>query len=329
MFAQGPASTAKVPESCEGTGPAPKRGLACASPAALLTEPGRRPRRRSLRVLAAAAAVGLATFTACASDGQRGSVPADTVQIMTWNVQTNKHTPAEWAQVLAAERPDVAGLQEICAGDALVLADLLQRQYGLVYQAVPGPILPSNVPESRKVSSHAVGRPCRDGVVGGYGLAVLSRLPVTSAAIELFAPNDRDEQRGYQRISVRVASGAVLTIFNTHVGLAGVEEEQIRELAAAAFGPAPTLVLGDLNVPFGDSRSLAPLLRRFDEVDPAGRLRTWGNRPDAPGSPAQIKLDYIFYRGLAALSPPIAPWVSSSDHRPLIGTLQPVLAPTR
>lgn len=245
------------------------------------------------------------------------------LRVMTWNVQTAEHSPSEWVQTIAEWRPDVIGLQEICAGEADGLADLLRHDHGLAYQPVPGPIRPVPAEDGKPVNAE-LRRPCRDGAVVQYGLAVLSRLPVTTAATELFAPDNRDEQRGYQRLTLRAPSGVPLTVYNAHLGLAGVQDAQVHDLGAAArSGAGPTVVLGDLNVPFGRGRTLAPLSDHFAEVDPSGRLPTSVNRPDAPNLPADNKIDYIFYRDLGSPRPAEAPWVPSSDHRPLIGVLRP------
>jgi endonuclease/exonuclease/phosphatase family metal-dependent hydrolase len=272
----------------------------------------------------------LVLLAGCASPGPTsstaplGGVPpvsaGAALRVMTWNVRTSDFDPADWAPVVAAARPDVLGLQEICAGEAVALAELLRRDHGLAYEAVPGPVRPTPV-EDRDPVNAALRRPCRDGAVVQYGLAVLTRLPVTTAATELFAPDHRDEQRGYQRLVLEGPGGAPLTVLNAHLGLAGVARPQIRDLAAAAAGPGPTVVVGDLNTT-PDDGALAPLRAGFAEVDPVGRLPTSGNRPDTPGGPARHKVDYIFHRGPVAMAPPDAPWVASSDHRPLVATLR-------
>ena len=273
--------------------------------------------------LAAVTAV-FGVLTACAPAAPApGPLPGDAVRVMTWNVETREHDPTEWARTVAEWRPDVVGLQEICAGEAAELAEGLRREYGLTYEAVPGPIRPSPAEDVKPVNV-ALRRPCRDDAVVTYGLAVLSRLPVTARSTVLFAPDDRDEQRGYQRLTLRAPSGPPIIVYNAHIGLAGVQTAQIRDLGAAAGVEAgPTVVLGDLNVPVDQEGVLAPLRGGFDEVDPSGSLRTSGNRPDAPAAPALEKIDYIFHRGLSTASPAAAPWVPSSDHRPLIGALRP------
>jgi endonuclease/exonuclease/phosphatase family metal-dependent hydrolase len=218
----------------------------------------------------------------------------------------------------------VVGLQEICAGEAVALADLLRAGHGLPYVAVPAPIRPTPAEDADPVNA-ALRRPCHDGAVVQYGLAVLTLLPVTAASTELFAPDHRDEQRGYQRVALRGPTGVPLTVYNTHVGLAGVRAAQIRALADRAVRePGPTVVLGDLNADQErDPGVLAPLRERFVDIDPDGRLRTSPNDPDDPDVVPLDEIDHVFVRGLASAGPASAPWTPSSDHRPLVGTLRP------
>lgn len=263
-----------------------------------------------MRELAALLAVAVAVLAGCTAAPPAD--PSGVLRVMTWNVQTGQHDPLEWAPTIAAWRPDVVGLQEICAGEATALAELLRRDHGLAYDAVPGPIRPTPAEDGEPVNA-ALRRPCRDGADVTYGLAVLSRRPVTTADTVLLAPDDRDEQRGYQRLTVSAADGTPITVYNAHIGLAGVQEEQIRALAAAADRDAgPTVVLGDLNAASDDDALLAPLRDRFAEIDPSGRLPTRGD----------VAIDHVFHRGLTSSSPPDAPPVTSSDHRPLIGELR-------
>jgi endonuclease/exonuclease/phosphatase family metal-dependent hydrolase len=265
----------------------------------------------------------LAVCSGCARSSS-GTGATDDLRVMTWNVLTARFDPPQWVGAIAAWRPAVVGLQEICADEAVALADLLRTEHGLPYVAVPAPVRPSPAEDADPVNA-ALRRPCHDGAVVSYGLAVLTLLPVTAASTELFAPDHRDEQRGYQRVTMRTPAGGSLAVFNTHVGLAGVQAGQIRDLAGVAVRePGPTVVLGDLNVSQErDPGTLAPLRDGFAEVDPDRQLRTSVNDPDDPDAMPRDEIDYVFARGLTSVEPAAAPWTPASDHRPLIGTLRP------
>ncbi|MDF2980092.1 MAG: endonuclease, partial [Actinomycetospora sp.] len=247
------------------------------------------------RVLAVLLA--LLMLPACAASPPAPVAP--TLRVMTWNVQSLAHEPAEWAEVIARQRPDVLGVQEICTAEALELAAVLRRDHGLSYEVVPGPIRPPTPDEASAPINAALGPACdtpADAVE--FGVAVLALSPITEAGVVTFPPDRRDEQRGY--LTARVAGVRVLV---THVGLDGVQSDQIRRLAEAAAGTDPVVVMGDLNVA-PDAPELAPLRAGLAEVDPEGR----------PTS-LRGKIDYIYLRGLTVASGPDAPMTTASDHR--------------
>ncbi|WP_433798874.1 endonuclease/exonuclease/phosphatase family protein [Actinomycetospora sp. CA-084318] len=231
--------------------------------------------------------------------GGCGTAPGpvgEPLRVMTWNVLTSRSDPADWAPVIAEQRPDVAGLQEICAAEATELADLL-RARGLAYTAVPGPVVPTPEEDAAPVNA-ALRRPCGDRGAVTYGLAVLTRLPVIAASTSLFAPDRRDEQRGYQRVDL-----GGLVVVNAHLGLDGTAGPQLEALAGVAAGvPGPVVVLGDLN--------------RTD-VGRLGALTSVGSFPTT-GAGA---IDHVLVRGLGVVSARTTE-VSVSDHRPLVAELR-------
>lgn len=252
----------------------------------------------------------LVLATACA-DPPPPEPPPTGLRVVTWNVQTGAHDPDEWAPVVADLRPDVLALQEICTRDAERLADLLRRDHGLDYRVARGPIRPPTSADASAPVNAALGPACDTGPNDVlYGVATLSRLPMGPPRIVTFPPDRRDEQRGYLSVEVTTTSGPV-AVRNAHIGLDGVQADQLRRLAEGATTPGAAIVLGDLNV--GPSApELTPLRAGFGEVDPAGALATT----------EQGKIDYIFLRGLGALGPPQAPEVTASDHRPLVADLR-------
>lgn len=263
--------------------------------------------RRGLGGLAALTAL-LALTTACTTQPQ---TPPAGVRVVTWNVQTGGHDPDGWAPVVADLRPDVLALQEVCTRDADELADLLRRDHGLEYRVVQGPIRPPSRAEANAPVNAALGPACDTGPNDVlYGVAILTRLPAGPPRIVTFPPDARDEQRGYLSVDVSTPSGPV-AVYNTHIGLNGVQDDQLRRLADGAARPGPAIVLGDLNVGPAEPE-LAPLRQGFVEVDPAGQLSTAN----------QGKIDYIFLRGLVPVGPPQAPEVTASDHRPLVADVR-------
>ncbi|MEJ2888840.1 endonuclease/exonuclease/phosphatase family protein [Actinomycetospora aeridis] len=253
----------------------------------------------------------LGLTVACGAPSGPTPPPAAALRVTTWNVQTGAHDPDEWAPVVADLRPDVLALQEVCTRDAEGLAELLRRDHGLEYAVVRGPIRPPSPAEANAPVNAALGPACDTGPNDVlYGVAVLSRLPVGPPRIVTFPPDRRDEQRGYLSVDVTTPAGPV-AVLNSHIGLDGVQSDQIRRLADGAARPGPTVVLGDLNVDPTDP-DLAPLRDGFAEVDPSGEVPTTDRG----------KIDYIFLRGLVAAGPPQSPEVTASDHRPLVADVR-------
>ncbi len=270
--------------------------------------------QRRWQALGLALLVGLSLVACGAEPVVTTPDPTDpaALRVMTWNVQTGEHDPPEWAPVVAQLRPDVLALQEICTDDAEELARLLQRDHGLTYEVVPGPIRPPTPAEANAPVNAALGPACDTGPEDvQFGLAVLSLLPVTGARVTTYPPDPRDEQRGYLSLQVTTRAGQAVFVHTTHLGLDGTQDDQLRRLSADAAGAAPAVVLGDLNL-IASQPELAPLRQRFAEVDPDARLAT----------SLLGKIDYIFLRGLAPVGAPEAPDVSVSDHRPLVATLR-------
>ncbi|MHC1558089.1 endonuclease/exonuclease/phosphatase family protein [Actinomycetospora sp. C-140] len=258
--------------------------------------------------------LGLALVVLGACSAPAAPPPSDpaALRVMTWNVETHAHDPSDWADVIAEQHPDVLALQEICAGEADELAAILRRDHGLAYRSVPGPIRPPTADEARAPVNEALGPACGTGPDDvAFGLAVLSRLPVSDPRITTYPPDRRDEQRGFMSLRVTTSAGATVAVYNTHLGLNGVGVDQVRRLADAATA-RPAVVLGDLNIGPTDPE-LAPLRAGFTEVDPGAEHTTT----------AEGKIDYVFLRGLTPVDPPDAPDTTASDHRPLVADLRP------
>ena len=253
---------------------------------------------------------------------------APELRIMTWNVRTNEFDAPDWAPVVAEQKPDVVAFQEICAGDAEDLAEILRAEYGLDYAVVPGP------------AREAIYETCRvtaDGPVV-FGQAVLSRVPVRDPVNTLLPDGGGlDETRAYLAVTLDVP-GSPVRLLTTHITIGGepydddaararrydLQAEQIEVVARAAGAAGERVVLlGDLNVGPDDPRLDVVERAGLIEVDAGRNSPTGGNRFDTPGTAADAKIDYIFVKGLPRVGDPETYWVPGSDHRPLITTLRP------
>jgi endonuclease/exonuclease/phosphatase family metal-dependent hydrolase len=248
------------------------------------------------------------------------------IRMMTWNVNTIHFAPPDWAPVVAAQAPDVVALQEICSGDAEELRAILERDHGIGYRLVPGPV-PTSVDGGRVFASVDCDR--RKIGTGAYGQALLTTLevvPGSTAVVSLPVVGglDDDEPRAYLATTLRTRDGRDIRVVTTHLSTRGaVRGDQIAVVAEAARASATAVVLGDLNTSPAETSLLAPLLRDFEDVDRAGNRSTSRNQVDGrePG-PQGERIDYLFTRGLATVGEPETYPVTSSDHRPLVADLR-------
>jgi endonuclease/exonuclease/phosphatase family metal-dependent hydrolase len=221
------------------------------------------------------------------------------LRIVTYNVHKGRGMDgrvsiARIGQVLREISPDVIALQEVLGHQAEALSLDLE--------------MPFVIGENRK----------HDG--SPYGNVVLSRLPIHSARNYDLSVTGC-EQRGCLRADIALnGSGALLHIFNVHLGTAfGERRHQGRrliapELLADAELRHPRIVLGDFNE---WTRGLATHLL-------AAHLKSAGLRTRSyPGLLPFLHLDHIYYdhtlslEGLKLFRTRKA--LMASDHLPLVG----------
>jgi endonuclease/exonuclease/phosphatase family metal-dependent hydrolase len=254
--------------------------------------------------------------------------PGSELRVMTWNVKTNEFDAPDWAPVVAEQAPDVVAFQEICAGDAQDLADLLRTEHGLDYQVVPGP------------AREAIYESCATTAAGPvvFGQAVLSRVPLRDP-VNTILPDagGLDEPRAFLAVTLDLPGGPV-RLLTTHITIGAdtgdteakkarrraLQAEQIEVVARAAADSGGRVVLmGDFNVGPDDPRLDVVEQAGLQEVDRGRNAPTGNNRTDDPGSAADRKIDYMFLAGVRQVGDPETFWVPSSDHRPLVATLRP------
>lgn len=158
----------------------------------------------------------------------------------------------------------------------------------------------------------------------GYGLAVLSRYPITKDLSGLYSL--AKEPRGYLAVETSIAGGPVSFIV-THLGLDRAEREvQLSELSRASRDLAGPLILaGDFNTTPDDAAlsGLASELR--DALAAAGRDGQ-GTLLTAAGT-AEKRIDFIFVTPEFRIENCVIPSVDYSDHRPIVAHLSFYLLP--
>lgn len=228
---------------------------------------------------------------------------------MTYNIHAGREGLSNVAAVIREVDPDVVGLQEVDrftsrlgkkGGDQLAE---LSAATGLPYSAY------------FKAS---------DFYGGEYGLAILSRYPISEAA-QLGLPTEGFERRTAGRAVVRAPGGEVM-IYVTHLTNLPIRSklrvQQVRHILAwMERDDRPRMLMGDFNDAV-DSAPLRTAKTRLTEV--FGRV----GRGPAHTYPftvlPNIRLDYIL--ASADLNPVDAYVVhaAASDHYPVVVTVEPV-----
>jgi endonuclease/exonuclease/phosphatase family metal-dependent hydrolase len=164
---------------------------------------------------------------------------------------------------------------------------------------------------------------------GEYGIAVLSRWPITQQALvrlPVEPPQQRSggsyEPRGAQRVTIR-APGGDLALINTHLDASREDHyrrQEIRTVLAVARDAAPMVLVG------GDFNSTP-------ESEVQGAVRQGGVRDawvvcgkgDGFTYPADVpvkRIDYLYLTGAATCRRAEVLETAASDHRPLLVTVR-------
>ncbi len=225
------------------------------------------------------------------------------LKVMSYNIQGHAaarredHLP-KLAEVIAAVRPDVVGLQEVH------------------HRTRAGPLHQSEKLASLTGFSHWFGRStAMDG--GDYGNAVLTRGNIRSSHVHPLP--GAGEPRSVLQADIDL-DGTSFTFFVTHLAAWGrllrvARMSQIAELGdIIARGSLPHVLVGDFNVP--------PAAEEIRVLLSHGHLRVCGDAKEATFPMTRQRLDYVF-------CDPRWEFVSSevirrgpSDHWPIVVELR-------
>ena len=267
-----------------------------------------------LRVALCAAAFGVGSRLAVAE------LPRE-VRVVTYNIHhgaglDTKIDLERIAKRVMAEKPDIIALQEVDQGT--------RRTKGVDQPAEFARLTGMEVVFGRNIDFEG----------GGYGTAVLTRLPIRSkesVKLKSFYPPTKEnpEQRGVQVLELGEQGGPGLLFLGTHLDFRPQEDERmasaktINELIKK-HGDKPALIAGDFNA----TPESAPIqefrkewkVAGWDGADAKGILTFPADKPDR-------RIDYVMYRPanrwevveVRVLDEPVA-----SDHRPVLTVLRRV-----
>jgi endonuclease/exonuclease/phosphatase family metal-dependent hydrolase len=239
------------------------------------------------------------------------------LKLMTFNIHSGvgvdeRYDLGRIRRVLNEERPDITALQEVeCGGRRTSLDD-------------QSAILAGDLAIS---SSFCVTRPAGEG---SFGIGVLSPFPVLHRQQYDLSYRTGREPRYCLRVDLEIEPGAVLHVFNCHLGLGARERAfQRSQMVSDAILLSkelhhPVVVMGDFN-----DRPI-PVVHRQLRKHFTDAFRATGKRwgPTFKAGPIPLRLDHIYLsRGIAVLDCRVrndALTRVASDHRPVIATVDVV-----
>src|SRR2546421_5949940 len=233
-----------------------------------------------------------------------------TMRVMTYNIHVGigmdkKLDLPRIAGVINAQHPDLVGLQEVDRGvertqridEIAEIARMTKMDYAfafnLRYQG------------------------------GQYGVAILSRFPISSFDHRLYKNTREAERRGFIRAEVAI-NGRTVNFVTTHLDYQYddgrlFEAEQLLDALKDVKGPL--ILVGDFNdVPTGGAYKLA----REQFADAWIESQAAGDGLSYPADKPAKRIDYIFMRRSDSIRTKRA-WVVStlaSDHVPVVADLE-------
>jgi endonuclease/exonuclease/phosphatase family metal-dependent hydrolase len=283
-------------------------------------------RKRRIRIARALLCAGVAGMVCCET---RAELPRE-IRVLTYNIRhgegmDHKIDLPRIAKVIVAAKPDIVALEEVDQGT--------KRAGGVDQPAEFARLTGMKAVFGRNIPY--------DG--GGYGTAVLTRLPVRSSKSVKLKPFYKDtpehkEQRGVQVIELGEKGEMPLLFLCTHLDFRPPDDERMNSAETIndlmrKRGGEPAIIAGDFNA-LPDSGPIRELAKEW-------KIAAWkdgseteigdGAGKDAkavvtfPADKPDHCIDYVMYRPadrwkvveLRVLDEPVA-----SDHRPVLAVLR-------
>jgi endonuclease/exonuclease/phosphatase family metal-dependent hydrolase len=247
------------------------------------------------------------------------------VRLVTFNVHhgvgdDGRHDLTRLALLLAHADPDVICLQEV------------DRHFGERSEHVDQALLLARALDLQLAWGSSIDEPARAGQTERrqYGNAVLSRLPVRTSDVHPLPGGG--EPRSALRTLLDL-DGGTLWVTTTHLSSSSAADRTGQAAAVAALhaGPAPGVLVGDLNADAG-AAELDVLRERFtdawelaqDRTDQAGRFsRHAGQGHTHPARRPRVRIDQVWVSsGVSVADARVLDGSATSDHHPLLVDLE-------
>lgn len=163
---------------------------------------------------------------------------------------------------------------------------------------------------------------------GEYGIAILSRWPISAQAthdLPVDPPQERSggslEPRAALRVSI-AAPGGSITVLNTHLDASGTDRWRRQEIAKLLEIATEARSSGDALLVGGDLNS-TPESAVQEQVRRAGFTDAWalcgaGNEMTYPADSGVKRIDYLYLSGGQSCETATVIDTQASDHRPLL-----------
>ncbi len=236
--------------------------------------------------------------------------PTPPLRVLTYNIHhsrgtDNKLNPKRIAEVIKKTKADLVALQEV---------DVNTKRSGI-----------TNQPEilSKLTGFHHRFAKAIDFQGGQYGVAILSRFPITrSSAIPLPA-SPGHEKRAILFITIKLPDQSQLTFASTHLDHTRDPANRIAQTQTIIKNlppKVPLILAGDLNA-IPTSKSVKLITNHLKNATAKKPLATF------PSSKPNRQIDYILYRNLHRYKPAKSIVIDekiASDHRPLLTIFSPI-----
>lgn len=223
--------------------------------------------------------------------------------VMTYNVRVGVESSLQALAlaIIAAGRPDLIAFQEIGdrwnMGEPVDQTGTLASALGLPYAVFAGALL--------------------DPAGGRFGVSLAARWPLVDTSVEPL-PRETDEQRVLLQATLQHPRGDI-RVLNTHLSVAAPERlaqaARLGEVAQAAAGAGPVIVLGDLN----DRPGTAVVERARGALTDCFDARGEGPEVTFSVKDPHRRIDYLFCGGGLRPTAParVHREATASDHFPL------------
>lgn len=230
------------------------------------------------------------------------------MRIMTYNIQSGRNAFGQYdlsqtIEAIRALNPDILGLNEV----RMRTKDInYAEQASLIASAL---------------HMHFYFAKAIDHMEGEYGVALLSKYPITEASAIPVPPlpAEKRERRYEDRVLLKagvLTPGGKISVYVSHFGLSEAERQNAASLVIETLKKEkdPAIFMGDLNMTPDETliREIKKVIRDASDENAPNTFHALSLRQ---------KIDYIFLSPEFTILNMLYPHTTASDHIPIIATV--------